>query len=518
MTDRPTLRVLPYGDDAVLVELPGLDEVRALDDAVRARAQPTRTPPASSTRSRRAHAPAARCARTRTPARSPVARGGRRGRPGPLRPRPVSVVLEVDYDGPDLADVAALTGLTVDEVVARHTGRGVHGGVRRLHARLRVPRRPGPRRCVSRGSTPRASASPPGSVAIADEFSAVYPAATPGGWRLLGPVRRDPLRRRPGARRRCCSPAPACGSWRHDGRALEVARPGRAHARPGPGPARLGAHRGRALGRGRRGVAAAGQPAGRQRRGRRGARGPARRAAGAGRRGRDRRAHRCAGADRGWTADRSRTTPCSSWRSGVELRLGTSPRACGRTSRCAAGSTCRPSWGRGPPTSSRASDRRRSRPVTSCRSGPRRWTGRWSTSHRCRPPARRDVELPVRARSAGRLVRRRLATALRRRVHGDARDQPGRGPAERDRRSPARPTPPAGSCRRRAWSPAPCRCPPDGQPVVFGVDHPVTGGYPVVAVVRRPRIGRLAQVRPGDRVSFVRGELPGNPCLGAGSV
>src|SRR3954447_447847 len=30
------LRVLPYGDDAVLVELPGLAEVRALDDAVRA--------------------------------------------------------------------------------------------------------------------------------------------------------------------------------------------------------------------------------------------------------------------------------------------------------------------------------------------------------------------------------------------------------------------------------------------------------------------------------------------------
>ena len=47
--------------------------------------------------------------------------------------------------------------------------------------------------------------------------------------------------------------------------------------------------------------------------------------------------------------------------------------------------------------------------------------------------------------------------------------------------------------------------PPDGQPVVFGVDHPVTGGYPVVAVVRRRAHGLLAQVRPGDRVVFVRG-------------
>src|SRR4051794_41501161 len=36
MTDARGLRVLPYGDDAVLVELPGLAEVRALDDAVRA--------------------------------------------------------------------------------------------------------------------------------------------------------------------------------------------------------------------------------------------------------------------------------------------------------------------------------------------------------------------------------------------------------------------------------------------------------------------------------------------------
>ena len=47
--------------------------------------------------------------------------------------------------------------------------------------------------------------------------------------------------------------------------------------------------------------------------------------------------------------------------------------------------------------------------------------------------------------------------------------------------------------------------PPDGQPVVFGVDHPVTGGYPVVAVVRRAAHGLLGQVRPGDRVFFVGG-------------
>jgi len=47
--------------------------------------------------------------------------------------------------------------------------------------------------------------------------------------------------------------------------------------------------------------------------------------------------------------------------------------------------------------------------------------------------------------------------------------------------------------------------PPDGRPVVFGVDHPVTGGYPVAAVVRRHAHGLLGQLRPGDAVRFVRG-------------
>ncbi|MFT4218727.1 MAG: urea amidolyase family protein [Micropruina sp.] len=44
--------------------------------------------------------------------------------------------------------------------------------------------------------------------------------------------------------------------------------------------------------------------------------------------------------------------------------------------------------------------------------------------------------------------------------------------------------------------------PPDGRPVVFGVDHPVTGGYPVVGVLTEAASDLLAQARPGDRVSF----------------
>jgi len=44
--------------------------------------------------------------------------------------------------------------------------------------------------------------------------------------------------------------------------------------------------------------------------------------------------------------------------------------------------------------------------------------------------------------------------------------------------------------------------PADGQPIVFLADHPVTGGYPVVAVVRDRDIDRAAQCRPGQSVRF----------------
>jgi biotin-dependent carboxylase-like uncharacterized protein len=43
-----------------------------------------------------------------------------------------------------------------------------------------------------------------------------------------------------------------------------------------------------------------------------------------------------------------------------------------------------------------------------------------------------------------------------------------------------------------------------GQPMVFGPDHPVTGGYPVIAVVVDAHTDRLAQARPGDVVRFSR--------------
>jgi biotin-dependent carboxylase-like uncharacterized protein len=44
--------------------------------------------------------------------------------------------------------------------------------------------------------------------------------------------------------------------------------------------------------------------------------------------------------------------------------------------------------------------------------------------------------------------------------------------------------------------------PPSGQPVIFGPDHPTTGGYPVVAVLTEESSDRLAQCRPGGLVTL----------------
>ncbi|MDI3423180.1 5-oxoprolinase subunit C family protein [Streptomyces luteolus] len=46
--------------------------------------------------------------------------------------------------------------------------------------------------------------------------------------------------------------------------------------------------------------------------------------------------------------------------------------------------------------------------------------------------------------------------------------------------------------------------PPDGRPVVFLADHPTTGGYPVVAVVREADLWAAAQAVPGTPLRFVR--------------
>lgn len=95
------------------------------------------------------------------------------------------VVLDVRYDGADLDDTATEVGLDVDGLVRAHADGeyvvrfcGFVPGfayLTGLAAGLHVARRPEPRTRV-----------PAGSVAIAGEFTGVYPRPSPGGWRLLG--------------------------------------------------------------------------------------------------------------------------------------------------------------------------------------------------------------------------------------------------------------------------------------------------------------------------------------------
>ena len=50
--------------------------------------------------------------------------------------------------------------------------------------------------------------------------------------------------------------------------------------------------------------------------------------------------------------------------------------------------------------------------------------------------------------------------------------------------------------------------PPSGEPVLFLADHPVTGGYPVAAVVIARDADLAGQVRPGQQVRFVAVPAP----------
>lgn len=96
-----------------------------------------------------------------------------------------SVSIDVVYDGEDLAEVADLLGVSPAEVIARHQrarwqvafsgfapGFGYLAGDDPL---FDVPRRSSPRTRV-----------PVGSVALAGEFTGVYPRSSPGGWQLIG--------------------------------------------------------------------------------------------------------------------------------------------------------------------------------------------------------------------------------------------------------------------------------------------------------------------------------------------
>jgi biotin-dependent carboxylase-like uncharacterized protein len=57
--------------------------------------------------------------------------------------------------------------------------------------------------------------------------------------------------------------------------------------------------------------------------------------------------------------------------------------------------------------------------------------------------------------------------------------------------------------------PGAVQVPPDGQPVILLHDHPVTGGYPVIAVVDSRDLPVCAQLRPGDALRFTAPDVAG---------
>jgi KipI family sensor histidine kinase inhibitor len=172
-------RVLAMGDAAVLVELADLDAVLAHAAAIEAAAWPCVVDVVPGART------------VVVTIRPGTDLGALRRAIQTLDVAPIdaadgeTVEIPVVYDGPDLAEVAELTGLDADEVVAAHTGTPWRVGFGGFAPGFAYLTGGDPRLNVERRSEPRTSV-PPGSVGLAGEFSGVYPRSSPGGWQLIG--------------------------------------------------------------------------------------------------------------------------------------------------------------------------------------------------------------------------------------------------------------------------------------------------------------------------------------------
>jgi KipI family sensor histidine kinase inhibitor len=94
-------------------------------------------------------------------------------------------VIDVVYDGADLAEVADRTGLTTAQVINAHTTTPWQVGFCGFSPGFAYLVGGDPRLAVPRRSESRPSV-PAGAVGLADEFSGIYPRQSPGGWQLIG--------------------------------------------------------------------------------------------------------------------------------------------------------------------------------------------------------------------------------------------------------------------------------------------------------------------------------------------
>ena len=100
-------------------------------------------------------------------------------------PRQEPTVIDVVYDGADLAEVAERTGLTTAQVINAHTGTPWQVGFGGFAPGFAYLVGGDPRLSVPRRSEPRSSV-PAGAVGLAGEFTGIYPRRSPGGWQLIG--------------------------------------------------------------------------------------------------------------------------------------------------------------------------------------------------------------------------------------------------------------------------------------------------------------------------------------------
>ncbi|MDT0305882.1 5-oxoprolinase subunit PxpB [Streptomyces sp. DSM 44917] len=181
------MRVLPVGEDALLVEVASGERAQALYAELSRRREAGALPPV------REIVPAARTVLLDGlggPAeRAALAAELPRWEIPPAAAGADRVVeIPVRYDGPDLAEVAAHWGVPVAEVARVHAGAEFRvafcgfapgfGYLTGLPERYAVPRRATPRTAV-----------PAGSVALAGPYTGVYPRSSPGGWQLIGRTR-----------------------------------------------------------------------------------------------------------------------------------------------------------------------------------------------------------------------------------------------------------------------------------------------------------------------------------------
>ena len=199
-----TPRVLAAGDSAWLVELPERidpdvnSRAIAIARAVEAAALPV-TDVVVGYRSVMVYVdPLAEAAGTVPEVVERIARDPRLGSSATGSRIDVPVCYEGAY-GPDLTEVAAFAGTSVDDVIARHLSREYRVYMVGFVPGFAYMASVDPEIAAPRRSSPRLKV-PPGSVAIAAGQTGIYPAATPGGWNLIGrcPVRPyDPSRDAP---------------------------------------------------------------------------------------------------------------------------------------------------------------------------------------------------------------------------------------------------------------------------------------------------------------------------------